>query len=535
MLTMLFLFFFLFVFFSPPFLRKGKFAKKVRKQKEAWCKEHLGPEVEVITCMTSEKHLHSAPNHVLIDDRLTLKAAWEAKGGTFVHHQSLDQTIAQLVQLIISPSERSDAQALAVAQLHALPPLPLPDPNVVWVEGPRGLDEMLAALRSATVVAIDAEWRPDELVPEAIRLRKGRPVRSAVAVLQLATSSEEAFVVDMLHLSVPAQEAIRRMFANPEVLKVGFGLEQDVLRLTQLAGDLQPVLDLQRALPALIPGLAAVPTLTAVVERVMQTTMVKVKAVQASDWEARPLTAEQLRYAGLDAAVLQSLLARAHQADSIAAALQRSHQVLQVAKPRDCIFSSRANNDSMSAAAAAAGASAASVPSETAASSSSSHSVLFTSVLLSPEARAAVLAAFPPRHIKLLADHVTLAYKPGREQLDGVPLGSTVTIEALADGERHNGSVQCVAVRVPELDQRFLDAGRFLHITISAAPGTEAKEANALLSQAPPAVSAPASLVLHGTVAAHLTPHTEVAQQDTGLSRQLAQRLRDFSQTSQVL
>ncbi|KAL7571805.1 hypothetical protein ACA910_002892 [Epithemia clementina (nom. ined.)] len=51
----------------------------------------------VITCWSHNKHCESGPGAVLIDDRLDLKASWEAKGGIFVHHNGCaENTITQL-------------------------------------------------------------------------------------------------------------------------------------------------------------------------------------------------------------------------------------------------------------------------------------------------------------------------------------------------------------------------------------------------------------------------------------------------------
>jgi hypothetical protein len=52
----------------------------------------------VITCWSSNKHYESGPGHVLIDDRESLREAWEQKGGIFIHHQpgNLQRTLEQL-------------------------------------------------------------------------------------------------------------------------------------------------------------------------------------------------------------------------------------------------------------------------------------------------------------------------------------------------------------------------------------------------------------------------------------------------------
>ena len=52
--------------------------------------------INVITCWSRNKHCESKKNHVLIDDRVSLREAWEEKGGIFVHHTSAERTIEVL-------------------------------------------------------------------------------------------------------------------------------------------------------------------------------------------------------------------------------------------------------------------------------------------------------------------------------------------------------------------------------------------------------------------------------------------------------
>ena len=68
-------------------------------QKKRWCGENLGFDVPVITLFASDKHLHSGPNHVLIDDRIKTKDSWENAGGIFVHHTSTATTIPMLKKM----------------------------------------------------------------------------------------------------------------------------------------------------------------------------------------------------------------------------------------------------------------------------------------------------------------------------------------------------------------------------------------------------------------------------------------------------
>jgi hypothetical protein len=70
--------------------------------------------VDVITCWSTNKHvectldIHSASSKcVLIDDRDKLASAWTKAGGIFVHHTSTKNTLQQLRDLGILPSELS--------------------------------------------------------------------------------------------------------------------------------------------------------------------------------------------------------------------------------------------------------------------------------------------------------------------------------------------------------------------------------------------------------------------------------------------
>jgi hypothetical protein len=52
--------------------------------------------INIITCWSKNKHYESKKNHILIDDRVSLREAWEGNGGIFVHHTSAVETIRVL-------------------------------------------------------------------------------------------------------------------------------------------------------------------------------------------------------------------------------------------------------------------------------------------------------------------------------------------------------------------------------------------------------------------------------------------------------
>jgi deoxypyrimidine-specific 5' nucleotidase type C protein (NT5C) len=70
-------------------------------QKVAWAAEHF-PGVPIVTCMARDKHKHMHPGDVLVDDRETHRAAYEAAGVVFVHHKSAEDSVRQLATIFPS-------------------------------------------------------------------------------------------------------------------------------------------------------------------------------------------------------------------------------------------------------------------------------------------------------------------------------------------------------------------------------------------------------------------------------------------------
>jgi 5'(3')-deoxyribonucleotidase len=66
-------------------------------QKVAWAAEHF-PGVPIVTCVARDKHKHMASGDVLVDDRETHRAAYEAAGVIFIHHKSAKNSLRQLAQ-----------------------------------------------------------------------------------------------------------------------------------------------------------------------------------------------------------------------------------------------------------------------------------------------------------------------------------------------------------------------------------------------------------------------------------------------------
>ncbi|CAM9595854.1 unnamed protein product [Ectocarpus fasciculatus] len=74
-------------------------------QKRNWCKRELGEHVPVITCMSRDKHTYCRPGNILIDDRESLRAAWQRAGGVFIHHTATSSSLEKLKAILPAGEE----------------------------------------------------------------------------------------------------------------------------------------------------------------------------------------------------------------------------------------------------------------------------------------------------------------------------------------------------------------------------------------------------------------------------------------------
>ena len=67
-------------------------------QKVKWAAEHF-PGTKIITTMARDKYRHMTGMDVLVDDRADHRDKWENAGGTFIHHKSARESLAQLAEI----------------------------------------------------------------------------------------------------------------------------------------------------------------------------------------------------------------------------------------------------------------------------------------------------------------------------------------------------------------------------------------------------------------------------------------------------
>ncbi len=246
--------------------------REIAAQKKQWVSDHLGPDVEVITCDVGRKHEYAAPDAVLVDDNNHPK--WEAAGGTLVRHVTPRRTVFEL-QALLEPTWWKTRVA------RDGPPVLLSPTPIIWV--PAGQEPAdTAALEGLVAVGLDVEWQFAST--------------SGAATVQLATPTV-VFVADAL-CGVPPWVA--RVLDDEAIVKVCYNFE--LADLARLQHDVANAFDVYMdVMPKTGVGLAeACALLTGV-------TMCKNKAVTLSDWAARPLTEEQLEYAAMDARALLAM------------------------------------------------------------------------------------------------------------------------------------------------------------------------------------------------------------------------------------
>ncbi|XP_024528978.1 uncharacterized protein LOC112345788 isoform X2 [Selaginella moellendorffii] len=168
--------------------------------------------------------------------------------------------------------------------------------RVVWVDDAEGTKLVTKHLIEAEAIGIDCEWKPVSTKGE----------QAKVSILQMA-SKEDAFVLDLLGLSVTAPQAlnlcISTLFQSEEIIKLGYAVHNDLEMLAESFPEVdgfrscKTIIDLQ-----VFPDKLSAGGLSGLTKLTMGGHLDK--DVRMTDWNQRPLCKEQLHYAALDAAIL---------------------------------------------------------------------------------------------------------------------------------------------------------------------------------------------------------------------------------------
>lgn len=80
------------------------------ENKRAWVAKHLGPDIHVIGCRSSDKCLHGKPGDVLIDDWTKYQRKWVSMGGHWITHTSAAESLDQLAHFVEPGTARNSVK-----------------------------------------------------------------------------------------------------------------------------------------------------------------------------------------------------------------------------------------------------------------------------------------------------------------------------------------------------------------------------------------------------------------------------------------
>ena len=146
------------------------------------------------------------------------------------------------------------------------------------------LSDVIPKLEMNSYLGFDTETRPS--------FKKGQS--NSVALLQLATP-KESFLFRLGKIGLPEQ--IRDILANPDILKIGAAIRDDIKSLQEIKPfEPQGFTDLQNYVKKYGIESMALKKLTAIVLNYRIS-----KSQQLSNWEAEDLSEAQQKYAAMDA------------------------------------------------------------------------------------------------------------------------------------------------------------------------------------------------------------------------------------------
>ncbi|TGN20448.1 ribonuclease D [Leptospira idonii] len=160
--------------------------------------------------------------------------------------------------------------------------------NYILVDSPKALDLALINLRQSKILSIDTE-------------SSGYYTYYPRVCLIQINSNGKNYIIDPL--KIPDLKGLSPLFADPNILKIFHSAQDDIKALKRDFGfQFKNVADTMISSRLLSLEQSS---LSFVVEFYHQVTLSKVE--QKSNWEIRPLQKQQLRYAALDTAYLESI------------------------------------------------------------------------------------------------------------------------------------------------------------------------------------------------------------------------------------
>lgn len=469
----------------------------VSKDKRKWCQKHLCSEIDVITCLSNQKYEYSGNKHILIDDNLDLKDMWVKNGGIFIHHYRNDTTLYQLRKAMgkllqpiqLDPTVLEDDTKLknykivTPTQISSnLMPIELDtktcfDNSISKIL--RSLNMFDISYDTDNIVGIDFEWNP-------YSSNKG------VSLAQISNKSVN-YLIDMHDNG--EKEMVKTLLQDPNILKIGFGLSDDVKRL---GTNIINVIDIQEYVQENYVNVwnTQHSSLDTIAKLICKQTINKDKKIQMSKWNNRPLSKEQINYAIKDSSILIDIyneIYRYNVTENKGRQLVSRNLYCKETDNKVFNFDYDLNK-----------------PME----------IIYSGVILSKESKDTLKQKYDGIYTNKFGDHITLHYKPTRHQVKKLDIGRYIDINVI--GYYKNEHLETILVKT-----EFGEG----HITISTSDGVKPKEAKYITTDKYTKLDETNKFTLTGIIGLKVT---YIEDELAGLPTSIKNKLLDFVENAMV-
>lgn len=292
----------------------------------------------IVKAVADDKHLQEELVDILVTEYNDKESAKQWANLYEVKHEALSNYFSSHATNKVHDEDQWDCDPVSTQQASVEDPLlqlnswyelNLPVDKVDIVDSEDALVACVQDIMNSEVIALDSEWTP----------RFARTKEVTVALLQIATF-DHIFLIDILYIVNSNQkvtdvfcELMSKILLSREILKIGYGLREDLQTLSRTFPSLIPVVKTPVRLIDMFSSVNILeqhyPNVLRInVEDLNETTtdsqqskVVKGlsglvqkclgkplnKSEQMSDWSRRPLRQSQIIYAAIDAYVLLEL------------------------------------------------------------------------------------------------------------------------------------------------------------------------------------------------------------------------------------